>query len=305
MPLRSIDVNLIVPLRALLRERNVTRAGKAIGLGQSSMSHALARLRAHFGDPLLVQTGRTMVLSARAIALVPLVEEAAERLEGVFSPAPPFDPRSSERVFRVLGTDNLELYLLPSLQRLLAARAPAVTVRFGSLPRGWQASLRNGTADLKLGRSSPLEADLSEETLVEERLVCLVRRGHRAARARLGPRAYAALDHVAIAPTLDPDLPYRSVVDDALEARGLRRRIALTLPHFVVAPFVVAETDLVLTAPERLARHLARPLRLAVIEAPLPLPRYTLSQVWAARADGDDALAWFRGLVAEAFAEHR
>ncbi len=107
MLLHGIDTNLIVALRALLAERNVTRAAKNVGLSQSSMSHALARLRAHFGDPLLVQVGRSMVLTERAKSLVGPVETAVSQLERVVLRGEPFDPARSKRTFRIMTKDNL------------------------------------------------------------------------------------------------------------------------------------------------------------------------------------------------------
>ncbi len=121
--MHAIDTNLIVALRALLQERNVTRAAKAVGLGQSSMSHALARLRVHFGDPLLVQVGRNMVLTERAKGLLGAVEQAVENLEKVFIQSERFDPRTSARVFKVAAPDNLEFYVLPRVTRAPGERS--------------------------------------------------------------------------------------------------------------------------------------------------------------------------------------
>src|SRR5438552_19185305 len=105
MLLRAVDTSLVIALRALLQERNVTRAAKLVGLGQSSMSHALARLRDHFGDPLLVQVGRRMVLTERAKSLIQPASEAVAKLESVFLDKGTFDPKTSERVFHIAATD--------------------------------------------------------------------------------------------------------------------------------------------------------------------------------------------------------
>src|SRR5262249_52469512 len=115
MDLGSVDTNLLLALRALLRECSVSRAARTLGLAQSSISHALARLRRHFQDRLLVPAGRDLVLTQRAKTLVEPVEAAFAQLERVFAPGPDFHPATSPRTFHVAAPDNLELYVLPRL----------------------------------------------------------------------------------------------------------------------------------------------------------------------------------------------
>lgn len=298
MQLRGVDANLLVALRALLRERNVTRAAQSIGLGQSSMSHALSRLRAHFGDPLLVRAGRALVLTERARSLVEPVDAAAAQLERVFLQKPAYDPASSDREFRIVGTDNLELYLMPRVAQLLEREAPGVTVRFHPLRRQWARALQQGDADLKLGRSTELPRDLHGEDLLEERFVCAVRARHPAKRLDLA--TYVALRHVAIAPTLGLGESYTSVVDELLGERGLTRHVAITVSQFLAAPFVVQSSNLVLTASERLLGSFAGSLGLRLVRPPIALQSYRLSQVWSERAHTDEGHAWLRGLVSRA-----
>jgi DNA-binding transcriptional LysR family regulator len=309
--LRGINTNLVVALRALLVRRNVTRAAKDVGLTQSSMSHALGQLRAHFDDALLVPAGRELVLTERAKSLVEPVVDAVERLERVFARAEPFDPRSSRRTFRIASSDNMELYVLPRLAAVLKD-APGIDVRVRALPEDWEKSLQRGEIDLKLGRKYPIGHGLTSQTLSKERFACVVRRGHPAP-SKPTLRDYADLDHLVISPmgdsegstsatrTRTPASPLGHV-DAVLERHGLRRRVVLTVPHFLVAPFVVAQSDLVLTVPVRLLDHVAKPLRLRHIELPVRLAGYELSQVWATRSDDDEAHRWLRGAIAEVLA---
>lgn len=296
-------MNLIVALRALLHERNVTRAAKAVGLGQSSMSHALASLREHFADPLLVKSGRSLVLTERGQSLIEPVNLAVTHLERVFVGKQSFDPKTSERSFRIVGTDSLELYLLPQLAALLAREAPRVLVRFHHLQSGWAEALKNGEADLKLGRKYELVPGCRSEDLLEEELVCVVRKDHPLVGERLTLKQYAALSHVAITPTLSLTDHFTSFVEDLLAQQRLKRHVAATVSHFLVAPFVVANTDLLLTAPERLARTFARSLKLRLVPLPLSLTSYKLTQVWAERADADPGHLWLRRAVTRALAK--
>ncbi|MFL5305803.1 MAG: LysR family transcriptional regulator [Polyangia bacterium] len=300
MPLSAIDTNLIVALRALLREQNVTRAGKAIGLSQSAMSHALRRLRAHFGDPLLVQAGHGSTLTVLATALIEPVNQALAELERVFSLRTEFDPAHSDRVFRVVAPDNLELYLLPAVMKLLARQAPGISVRVEHLGARWEQALQTGGVDLKLGRKYKIGAGLRSQTLFEERLICAVARGHASARRPMTVAQYAALRHLLITPTAEQDQPLATPIDAHLARHGYRRRIALSVPHFAVAPFIVAGSDLALTASERLLRPFAENLGLQLLPLPFARPAYRLTQVWAERQHVDPGHRWFRGVVARA-----
>lgn len=292
----SLDVNLVVALEALLRERNVTRAAAALGIGQPAMSQKLAHLREHFDDPLLVREGRRMNLSERARALVDDVGAAVTQLERVFGRPAAFDPATSTRTFRLATTDNLALYLTPALAALLAREAPHVALRVRHLRESWVDDLRRGELDAKLGRASALPPDLNAAELFRERYTCVVRQGHPAAAARLTLRQYAALTHVLVAPGETES----GVVDRALAQHGLRRRVALTVPHFLVAPFVVAATDHALTVSERVIASLRGTLPLAEVALPLELADYALTLVWAASAEHDEGHRWLRGAIARA-----
>ncbi len=303
MLLRGIDTNLIVALRALLHERNVTRAAKVSGVGQSSMSHALARLRAHFDDALLAQVGRSMVLTERGKALIEPVDLAVAQLERVFLQQEVFDPTTSERVFRIATTDNLELYVLPKLVALLAKEAPNIDLRMHHLTPDWMEALQKGDVDLKLGRKYKLPSGFHSQDLLTERFSCVVRRGHPMV-GRLTASQYAELSHVVVAPMLGHREVLRSQVDVLLERKSLRRRVVLTVPHFLVALFVVASSDLVLTASERLLSSFAEALELQTVELPLRLSTYKLTQVWAERAHRDQAHQWLRAAIVRAVGSH-
>jgi DNA-binding transcriptional LysR family regulator len=302
MQLRGVDTNLVIALRALLVHQNVTRAAKEVGLGQSSMSHALARLRTHFDDPLLVPAGRELVLTERAKALIEPVAEAVARLERVFARVEPFDPGTSRRTFRIASTDNVELYVLPQLTAVLQKTAPGIDVRVFALPDHWIMALQRGDIDLKLGRKYPIPDSLESQELSQEQFGCVVRRGHPAPE-KPTLREYAELDHLLISPTAVPTTEPLDYVDSALRKQGLRRRVVLTVPHFLVAPVVVSNSDLVLTAPIRLLDPFVALLRLRRIELPLRLPGYKLSQVWAARSSNDEAHRWLRSTIARTLAK--
>lgn len=296
MRLQAVDTHLVVALHALLQERSVTRAARRIGVTQPTMSHSLARLRVLFDDPLLVQVGKSMVLTERARALVPKVGLAVEHLERVFGPDEHFDPKRSARTFRLAATDNLELLVFPRLAHMLAAEAPFIDLRCRSVPKDWPDLLRRGELDAKLGREGPVPTGCRSLVLAREGLVCVMRRGHRAAKQALTAERYASLDHLLVAPHGGEQSP----VDRALAERGLRRRVAMTVSHFLVAPFIVACSDLVLTISARVAEKLAAQLNITVKSSPVLEPGYELTLVWPERLDQDEGHQFLRSAIVRA-----
>jgi DNA-binding transcriptional LysR family regulator len=296
MRLASVDTHLVVALHALLAERSVTRAARRTGVTQPTMSHALARLRAHFDDPLLVQVGREMTLSERGRDLVEPTAAAIARLEQVFAPAERFDPAQARRRFQLAATDNLELLLLPALARTLAAEAPKIELRCRNLAPEWAEQLRRGELDLKLGRGAAVPDGCRSTLLARESLVCVLRRGHPAARGRLTPARYAGLDHLVVSP-LPEELGF---VDRVLAEQGLRRRTVMTVSHFLVAPFIVAGSDLVLTISGRVAATMAKRLDLVVRPCPVLTEGYSLTMVWAERHTEDAGHRWLRQAIVRA-----
>lgn len=293
MNLQSVDTHLVVALHALLSERSVTRAARRIGITQPSMSHALGRLREVFDDPLLVQAGRHMSLSPRARELLPRAEAAIEHLAAVFGPRERFDPEVSERTFWLVATDNLELLLFPNLARTLATQAPRVKLRSRNIPGDWAERLRRGELDLKLGRGGPVPDGCRMTLLARENVVCLMRRGHPASKRPLTPARYAALSHLVIAPHGDE----RTKSDLVLAEQGLARHVAMTVSHFLVAPFIIAESELILTVSARVAKVLSRKLGLVTRPCPIAPASYDLTMVWPASAEFDAGHTWLRRTI--------
>jgi DNA-binding transcriptional LysR family regulator len=297
--LGSFDLNLLLALDALLTERSVTRASARIGITQSAASHALARLRKLTGDELLVRGRDGMVPTVRA----PL-RRALEDIRGTLSPPRAFEPKTARvRVF--IGTsDYAELVLLPGIMARLGREAPGVELRVVALKDEAGSDLASGKLDVVLMPPLPGEEGPSIHYLqvLSERFVCVARRDHPLAKKRaLTLSRFAAASHALIAPWgMEGGL-----VDDALARLGLKRRVTVALPHAMVAPHVVASTDLLLTMPERVARVLAPPLGLVVLEPPpeLLLTGFAISMLWHERTDGDLARRWLRDVIVAEAAE--
>jgi DNA-binding transcriptional LysR family regulator len=301
MHLSAVDLNLLPLLHAVLETRSVKAAARRVGLSPSASSHALGRLRTLLDDPLLVRAGRQMQLTPRAERLRPRVQRLVDELGRVLQRDEAIAPARLRRPFTLGAGDLVELVLLAPLGRRLAAAAPGVDLYGARIEPDVTAQVREGRSDVVVGVFDDQPDDIRTVTLLRDRFVCLLRADHPVLSGRLTTRRYAALDHLLVAPRGVP----RGVVDRLLEAQGLRRRVARTVSSFVVAPHVVAGSDLVLTVSELVARRFAAPLGLAVRPPPLPLPGYALRMAWHRRVDADPAHAWLRQQVIEVAAAAR
>jgi DNA-binding transcriptional LysR family regulator len=300
--MKGPDLNLLIALDALLQEQNVSRAAVRVGLSTPAMSHALARLRKQLGDPLLVRAGQRMVMTPRAVDLRDRVHAMAADALGLMAPAPMRDIRTLERSFRVKASDMILCVLGPAFDRL-ARIAPGVS--FHVMPPQFEepALLRDGTVDLAIGvydyaPYSDLPTDLRIQQLFVDPFVCVVRADHPTVGRSVTLAQYVELEHVQIAPRGQPG----GYVDEVLAEHGVKRRIVRAVPYFIAALVLVSHTDYILTVSSELARKLAEPLGLKVVQPPrsIALEPNHLSQLWHPRNDRDPAHRWLRETMAEA-----
>jgi DNA-binding transcriptional LysR family regulator len=288
--LADVDLNLLLALDALLRERSVTRAGAALGLSQPATSHALARLRELFGDELLVRRSNDMEPTVFAESLVAPLAEVLAHVEQLLWRDRVFDPATADRELVIAMTDFVEATLMPAaLPRL--ALGPRLRLRFralgGELP---ERALADGDIDVAIGTILSPPAAMMTTTLYHDGFAAVVRRDHRCLAAALTPATYAALDHVLIATPGDGP----GMVDLALEALGLRRNVVLRTSHFLTVVPLVAATDLVCTMPARIARASSQRHDVVVLEPPVVVPGFDVAMFWHPRRERDPAVRWLR-----------
>lgn len=292
--LTALDLNLLVALDALLATESVTGAARRTGVGQSAMSHSLARLRDVLGDPVLVRVGRRMVPTPRAAALRgPLTRVLAE-IERVLAHEAAFDPTTSERTFRLICPDVLAA-VLPTLLARLGALAPAVKLRIRAPDAGGSAApLLAGQADLALGGHPPDVAGLRRRRLGEVTWRSVVRRDHPlTTRAPLNLRDWLGFEHIVV----ETGVPEKNLVASALAAAGISRRVGLTVPSFMSGVLVAARTDFVITTPWPLLAPLLADNGLTDLTPPLSLPAVPVSALWPAQLQEDPGHRWFRATV--------
>jgi len=290
----SFDLNLLLAFDALWAERNVTRAARRIGLTQSALSHALSRLRLQLDDPLFRPAPpRGMLPTPKAQALAgPLAEALALIRSAVESPAP-FDPRRLRRTFTLATADYGELVILPRLVAAVARAAPEVTLVVRPISMSPERELGAGEHDIAFSLANNVDPSLRSQILFEDGFVCLLRRGHPLAKKRLTLDRYTKLSHVLIAPSGVGE----GIVDQALRALGRSRRIAVRTAHFLVAPLAVAESDHIITLPERIVRGALPPSRFAIMRPPVEVPGFSMAAVWHPRHDADPGHAWLREMI--------
>ncbi|MCA9670076.1 MAG: LysR family transcriptional regulator [Myxococcales bacterium] len=290
MQLRNIDLNQLVVLDALLRERSVKAAALQLALSPSATSHALARLRELLRDELLVRAGREMVLTPLAAEMQPRLHDALAALAGAVEPERPVDAAQLARTFVIAGSDYTEIFPLRALSARLAEIAPRVAVHMRHQRAEHVDDLRAGAVDLDIGVAVSGYDDVRCEALFEEHFVVVLRRGHPALRRRFDVERFAACDHVLASPRGG----LGGIVDRLLGERGLRRRVARVVASFASAPQLVADSDLVTTMPRRMARLAAASLDIVLRQPPLDVPPFTVCQLWHRRSDGDAAHRWLR-----------
>ena len=295
--LRNFDLNLLVAFDLLLQEQNVSRAAERMFVSQSAMSHILQRLRQQLDDPLLVKTPSGMKPTERALALIGPVKAVLRDVRNLISAREQFVPTTSARRFVVAATDYMDFLIVPALVERIARLAPGVDIHVKRTETPFpERELEYNDLDFVLGFETILKppGHLIVEKLFEDRMTCLVASDHPALRAgRLTLDEYVAMKHMLISRTGTRI----GLIDEWLAEKGLERRIALIVPHFLSAPFIVARTDMLLSLPERIAEKFLDLAPLSIVPVPIDLPAYDLVMVWHPLRETDPFHRWLRGQI--------
>ncbi len=303
--LARVDVTLLVVFSTVLEERQVLRAADKLNLTPSAVSHQLRRLRHIFHDPLFLKTPTGVKPTERALALVGPVTELLSRLDAIVSAAAPFDPRTARRSFTIGAPDALAAVFLDPLLKTLAREGPGIDIRLLQLmpqrhgkssSQVWQdtlSELDSHRLDLAVLPVGPLPSRYAERLLFEEDFVVAMRKGHRMAR-KVTLSAYLAAPHLLVSAIGDA----LGIVDVRLAERGHSRRVALTVPSFMMALAQLAESDFIGTLPRHLVeRHAAR-FDLVMRSVPFPWTPDPVRVVASRAAMADAGVAWLFETVA-------
>ena len=300
MELRDLDLNLLLVLAELVREKSVSKAAQNLGMSQPGMSNALSRLRTLLGDDLLLRTGRGMQPTPFAERLSGPLEEALRLIYDVVNLELEFDPSTSNRRFTIAMTDIGEIDFLANLMRMLQRTAPEVsisTVRKGV--SNLKEELETGAVDLAIGWLPELNAGIFQRRLTSSHYVCAFRKGHALDKGPVSLEEFSQADHLVVVAANTGHM----LAEHDLERLGIRRNVKLCIPRFAAVGHILSETDLIAVLPSRLVNRSIGPFNLAWADLPVKLESITLKVFCSAKYHRDPAIQWLRNAMFETFRE--
>ncbi|MGH8539221.1 MAG: LysR family transcriptional regulator [Stenotrophobium sp.] len=298
MHLNRIDLNLFVVLDAIYTEGGITKAGHKLHLTQPAISHALARLREMFDDPLFEREGRAMVPTPLARRMIEPLRRTLRDLEITLNEASHFEPASTQKRFTLAVRDVLEATLLPAFMQRVTASAPQIEIAVVRADRrALESELATGTIDAAMDVLLPLSDSIHRTRVALDPLVVVVRKGHPLTRKKLDLPGYIKQDHILVSSRRSgPGLE-----DVELGRRGLQRRIRLRCQHYFSACRVVSQTDLMLTMPEGYARIANQFYGNRILPLPFAMPTMDAWLYWHANVENEPANRWLREQLIQSF----
>lgn len=293
--LAAVDLNLLVPLMALLEERSVTRAAARVGLSQPAMSHTLTRLRRLLGDDLLVRRGTTMTLTPHAVELIAPLRHVLDQAVRVVR-FPGFDPARDQRVITIALTASTAIVVGGHIARLVAARAPHATLRLLTTALPDETAFDEEGADVVLA-TRPMRTALRRERLYDDRYVVIAARD-------AAPPEMGALDLLRDLPHVMWEAARQRVQPYAvLEEHGVEYVVRQVVQENFLIPPLVAQVGGVAVHRHRIATSMAERFPLRIEEFPFPVPGLGIDMVLNPRLSDADFVVWLRGLLQDAAAE--
>jgi DNA-binding transcriptional LysR family regulator len=292
------DLNLLRVFLAIWDLRSLTAAGDRLGLTQPAVSHALRRLRNLFEDPLFVRTPTGMVPTDAAFRLYPPLAQALSIINDAVQQHAKFDPATAHRVFRISMSDMSEFFFLPPLIALLDREARGIRIEAANIPvQSVSAAMRAGEIDLALGYVPGLDAGCVSQTLFVDEHVCVLRASHPLRKPKPTREDLAALRYVYAS----TNATGHRMVEQWLDELNFKRDVVLRLPHFVVAPEIVMNTDLAVIFPKSIARRFNRGKAFRIVPLPFALPPIEIQVHSHTQFAADPGIAWLRGVIHSMF----
>jgi DNA-binding transcriptional LysR family regulator len=290
--IQNLDLNLLKTLHVLLEEENVSRAAMRLSLSQSAVSHALGRLRNYFDDPLLIKVKNGMSPTTLAedlkVPLAKIIEQINELTdEGSF------DPAMETVTLKLAASDYGAGIILPRLIEKMSHKAPHCRIECKPISSHLENDLKLGLIDLALGGYKSFD-NFCSETIFKDRYIGVVRPGHPILEEKITKQQVAAWPHVYISAS-----GYSQLKDEIYRSLQITdsTNIIATEPYFLVAPFIVEKSDLILIMPEMGAKIMGQLITIELFELPLEEINFSFIQVWDRRRDNDKMHQWFRSQV--------
>lgn len=290
------DLNLVRILLAVAKHRNVTAAGRELGLTQSSVSHSLKRLRALCNDPLFVRTSAGMLPTPAANEMIEPLDKALGLMQRSLVGSANFDPATTTRSFSILLSDIGQLIYLPTIASHMAQVAPHLSLRVLHLRiDAYREALAAGEADFAIGHLPALMGGFRQVSLFQDPYVCMLRADHPTIRDKISLAQYLEASHIVVEP------PGRGpgLVETALSRVRSKRKVALVLPHFFAGPLILRNSDYLMTAPN-FARLALRDLQnIRTVPLPFRVKKLSVKLLWHERMHRDPGHQWMRSVISE------
>jgi|TARA_X000000368_G_scaffold48331_1_gene34513 DNA-binding transcriptional LysR family regulator len=295
MKIKDTDLNLFIAFDVIYTEKNLTKSGQVLGITQPAVSNALARLRDLFNDELFIRTSRGMIPTPVANQLIGDIRNALSLIQNTISVSEKFDPSTAEMTFKISIGDTSEYRLLPLLIKQLAEIAPKVKVEtYLTARKDAPRELASGAIDFSI--DPPLQSDqhLKHEKIYQEDYVMIVREDHPILKKqKITIEDYLDLSHIHISNRKTG----MGHVDMTLYKLGLTRDIYLRAQHFLVAPYIVEQSDMAITT----TKGFAVDRNLAWRELPFDIDPLVLHLYWHENNDNESSSKWMRDLMLKTY----
>lgn len=287
--IRSIDLNLLVALKALLDEKHVSRAALRLGLSQPAMSRALGRLRVLLKDPLLVKGSSGFDLTTRAQELFQPLQNILGEINQILSP-PNCDPALMKDEIVIATRDYEMVSILPNVINIIAKEAPGLKFQVVPLVGNDLSPLDNNGVDFIITGTDTTSTTLCRQLLYKEEFACLVAADNPILNEKLTLKNYCRMRHCMV--TITGFGP--GIVDKTLEEHRHHREITVRVPHFLAAAYIVAASDLIVTLPKRAAILLSQQQNMTMLEPPIKIRSFSIYLYWHMRNQNNPMHKWLR-----------
>ncbi|MEH6650150.1 MAG: LysR family transcriptional regulator [Motiliproteus sp.] len=306
MQINRIDLNLLVYLDVLLRERSVTNAANQLGLSQPAMSNGLRRLRDMLGDPLLVRTSDGMTPTERALELQPVIRESLSQLERALQTKQPFDAANSDRVFRIMASDYAESALFPQILKRLRDSAPGITLDIMTPSDVTFLDVEQGKIDMVINRFDSMPQSFHQKTIWTDSFSCLLSCNNPII-GDFNLDTYLEANHIWVSKTgfgagvgINPnDVQRLGWVDGALNKLDKKRNITVFTRHYQTAMLLAEQEDLIVTLPTRAANLRHNHENVVIRTPPFPIPEIELKMAWSPLLQHNPSHQWLRTLISD------
>ncbi len=306
MNIDRVDLNLLVYLDVLLRERNVTKAANQLGISQPAMSNGLKRLRGLFNDPLLIRTSEGMTPTERANELEPAIRRALFDLEKSIQPRTDFDAAESQQVFRIMASDYAEYTIIPTLLAKLREQAPHVTLDIMTPSDVSFHDVEQGRVDMVINRFDTMPLSFHQKRLWLDTFSCVLNKNNPVL-GDFNLESYLTARHVWVSKTgmgvgvgMNPDDVQRlGWVDEALSRIDKKRHITVFTRHYQSASMLAEQLDLIATLPSKFAAMQISNSNVAIMPPPFEIPAFELTMAWSPLLHNNPAHRWMRRLITD------